>query len=132
MYNCEGQLSIFDYLDSKFCSDSDINELRVCLKEAFKDIPNLIKSEEYEVWRHVPYLGPRYSIYVLLDDYTDELSNRITKIASEYSKKGVELSTSLMPYTGFRSGNPEFAKYKGEVFFSTMFTDKRKKLKKAA
>ncbi len=128
-FQIAGQMSIYDFLNQSFCGDSDINDIRQRLIECISLIPCKKRSEDYAVWSHVPQCGPRYSLFVICGDLTDAFMDKVNEITKEYAKKGIELSLCQMPV---RSTNPEYAQFKGEIFFSTLFTDKRRKIRKIA
>ncbi len=61
-YECDGQMGLFDYIESDtttFCWDNDINEILNKLKEVSKSYGLEIRKAEFRIWNHVPHLGYR-------------------------------------------------------------------------
>ena len=117
---------MFDWLDGKkkntedFCFDVDINQivlmiLDFCQKE---DISH--DNPKFEIWDHVPYLGYRMSMFCRLkDNQVDVFADKFS-LVEEYGKMH-QIKVSALNAGGLRDSL-------SDIFISTMFLDKRKKL----
>ena len=109
------QLSIFDLVEDRFCFDDDINEI-VKRLDALTAKHNLeIGRKEFDIWSHVPKHGYRFSCridYEIVPSqcFLDELVALV-----DWAK---ERNVKLSPLDGW-----------GSLHLSTMFLDKRKKIK---
>lgn len=112
-------------LPDKFCFDDDINEIllklqNLCISQRFT-----LDKPKFEIWDHVKNLGYRLSLSVHWSNETKPRADffpkyqKIVKYAKEHE---IELSLCQSPYFG----NSHFT---GTYWFSTMYLDKRKKIK---
>ena len=128
MYECDGQMSLFDFMDSpnetEFCWDKDINEIHRQILE-LADKHNLTtRDAEWEIWNHVPQFGYRMTILlnVYKEDLTDELYDDLNKIVDFAKKRHIDLT----PFQPFFLGEDRQSYF----YISTTFIDKaRQKIK---
>lgn len=128
MYECDGQMSLFDFMDSpnetEFCWDKDINEIHRQILE-LADKHNLTtRDAEWEIWNHVPQFGYRMTILlnVYKEDLTDELYDDLNKIVEFAKKRQIDLT----PFQPFFLGEGQQSYF----HISTTFRDKaRQKIK---
>lgn len=86
----EGQMDIFDFLKTDdFCNNRTINELVKDLHRLFPDV----KSENYEIWEHVPNLGRR--LWVKVDNYP--INFNMEPLEKKYMAKGLEITVNVVP-----------------------------------
>lgn len=56
-YECNGQMNLFDYIESEkksFCWDNDINELLERLYNLASQYELEMGKAEFRIWEHVP------------------------------------------------------------------------------
>ena len=93
----QNQLTIFDYIDA---SDYDMTDyekndsfLNPIINELSKDIKRVctgIRKEEYDVWKHVPKLGKRYSCFVDIEN--DEQIDKLNAIFEKYENYSLNIT----------------------------------------
>ena len=89
----EGQLSIFDFLQSEKKPEIDNAILKQLIEDLEKVFPGKLQDIEYTVWEHVPNLGKRLWLYI--DDVGNEWD--LTEIIEKYAKYSLEVSISAVP-----------------------------------
>lgn len=131
-YECNGQMNLFDYIESEkksFCWDNDINELLERLYNLASQYELEMGKAEFRIWEHVPHLG--YRLWVDIIGTREELRNenfqKDIAILVEYAKnRQVELS----PMWGACMFFARDEKEKGRLSLSTMFLDKQRQRRK--
>ncbi len=132
-YECNGQMNLFDYIESNdksFCWDNDINEILESLQDLSDYYGLEIGKVEFRIWEHVPHLG--YRLCVDVRGTREELSrenfrNDIDTLVAEAKQKNVELTPMWGACMFFTKDENE----KGRLSFTTMFMDKaRQRIKR--
>ena len=115
-YITDGQITIFDFIESEHKFAPVIDDLSTDLSNLFA---NNDYSEEYEVWDHVPYLGYRYSFNVSVNiSDLETVVDRLKEVENKYSKYSLEVSVLQTPC--FKT------KDNISLFISTLWEDKRR------
>ena len=101
---------------------SATEDIPLSLETAILEIDKLFAGKEiktapkYEVWEHVPNLGPRYSISY----YADDIPKGFEKLAERYKDdtRQIEISASIIPNYSREKNDSSFT-----VSISTMWTN---------
>lgn len=131
-YECNGQMNLFDYIESEkksFCWDNDINELLERLYNLASQYELEMGKAEFRIWEHVPHLG--YRLWVDIKGTREELRNEnfqkdIAILVEDAKNRQVELS----PMWGACMFFARDEKEKGRLSLSTMFLDKQRQRRK--
>lgn len=131
-YECNGQMNLFDYIESEkksFCWDNDINELLERLYNLASQYELEIGKAEFRIWEHVPHLG--YRLWVDIIGTREELRNEnfqkdITILVEDAKNRQVELSPMWGACIFFARDEKE----KGRLSLSTIFLDKQRQRRK--
>lgn len=112
----DGQLSIFDFLQSEEKSEIDNAILKQLIEDLEKVFPGKLEDIEYTVWEHVPSLGKR--LRLCINDVGNEWD--LTEIIEKYAKYSLEVSISAVPH--FKGDSSDMNGY--DLFVSTMWKTK--------
>ena len=131
-YECNGQMNLFDYIESEkksFCWDNDINELLERLYNLASQYELEMGKAEFRIWEHVPHLG--YRLWVEILGTREELRNEkfqkdIAILVEDAKSRQVELS----PMWGACMFFTKEVNEKGRLSLSTMFLDKQRQRRK--
>lgn len=92
----EGQMSIFDYLNTE---ETPTVKWHPIIDELSEDIHKLfencdIRKERYTVWSHVPNLGKRYEAWIDVKDKEFVMNLSFEPLVEKYKRKSLEVSIS--------------------------------------
>lgn len=117
---------MFDWLDEEkkntedFCFDVDINQIVSMILEFCQKADISHDDPKFEIWDHVPYLGYRMSMSCRLKDNQVDVFKDNFSLVEEYGKMHQIEVSALDAGCLWDSLS--------DIFISTMFLDKRKKL----
>ena len=131
-YECSGQFNLFDYIEQDnecFCWDDDINEIVKRLKDIADAYDLEVGKEEFRVWDHVPHLGYRLWLDVLVtrtELNQESFQSDIEELVDFAKSRNVDLTPMWGACMFFSKDENE----KGRLHFTTMFTDKQRQRRK--